>query len=354
MPDSASLIAAAATLLVWGSATWVYWDATANGIGKIPGKKGFTNVSAGRWCWLSLLLWIIFFPLYLAKRKALIEIARTQPIEVKRRGLKLSILGIFTVLGVVGSLGGGEDQPQVAAKKPTVVAQKTPPKPAGAQPASAKPPVASAPQAGAAEEPEAVYRKFHDGLMARNFDELRKWGTKKEGDEMAAEPAVMRTTMLGAMAAMLPKSYTVAGKEVSPDGSKATLHLQASAEDKGKPGTVLATITLVKEGGAWKVLESNWGGDQGAPAASQAAAPKPAAPAVAAVAKAAPEVVKPAPVAAAVVAVSAPTMVAEAAPPLARPAAQASHRHSRAHEDARECLGRSTDIEIAACAENFR
>jgi hypothetical protein len=44
---------------------------------------------------LTLLLWIIGFPAYLFKRKALIEKAQEQPIEVKGRGVKT---GIFAIL----------------------------------------------------------------------------------------------------------------------------------------------------------------------------------------------------------------------------------------------------------------
>ncbi|MGH8631145.1 MAG: hypothetical protein ACREU7_10345, partial [Burkholderiales bacterium] len=40
----------------------------------------------------------------------------------------------------------------------------------------------------AQEQPEAVYRKFHDATIAGNFAELRKWGTAAIGNELAAAP----------------------------------------------------------------------------------------------------------------------------------------------------------------------
>ena len=68
--------------------------------------------------------------------------------------------------------------------------------------------------------------------------------------------------MLGLMASMTPKTYRVRSSEVSADGSKATLYLSAEQVDKGKTETVLGTATLLKEGGAWKVDLSSWGGSQ--------------------------------------------------------------------------------------------
>lgn len=98
-----SAFTAFSVLLVWGSAAWVYWDATDKKIGKIPGIKGFSNMSAGAWGTVTALLWLVGFPLYLSKRVSLIERAKTEPIEVKRRWLKLSVFLLFGALGLYGS-----------------------------------------------------------------------------------------------------------------------------------------------------------------------------------------------------------------------------------------------------------
>lgn len=133
------------------------------------------------------------------------------------------------------------------------------------------------PAAGnAQEDPEAVYRKFHDATIARDFKELRKWGTAAIGDELAAMPAAERDVTIAFLGGMMPKSYTVTSKEISPDSAKATLRLSASVAGEGKPGTVLGTITLLKEGGMWKVLKSSWGGDQQSGTSPQTSALKPA------------------------------------------------------------------------------
>ena len=87
-------------LLITGSVFFVYFDATCHKIGKISGKKGMLNNSAGMWSIGTLLLWIIVFPLYLIKRAKLISEAEREPnsIPEKRRKIVLSVIGIIFVL----------------------------------------------------------------------------------------------------------------------------------------------------------------------------------------------------------------------------------------------------------------
>jgi hypothetical protein len=54
------------------SAACVWLDARNNNIHKINDDKSITNMSVVEWFWLTLLLWIIGFPLYLINRKKLI------------------------------------------------------------------------------------------------------------------------------------------------------------------------------------------------------------------------------------------------------------------------------------------
>ncbi|MDP8204994.1 MAG: hypothetical protein P9L95_10735 [Candidatus Tenebribacter mawsonii] len=55
------------------SAIFVFWDAKRNNIHEIQGEKSILNISAGGWFCVTLLLWIVAFPLYLINRKKLIE-----------------------------------------------------------------------------------------------------------------------------------------------------------------------------------------------------------------------------------------------------------------------------------------
>jgi hypothetical protein len=109
-----SAITLFSVFLVWGSAAWVYWDATDKKIGKIPGEKGFSNMSAGGWGTVTALLWVVGFPIYLSKRNSLTERAKTQPIEVKRRWLKLSIFCLLGAFGVYGSFADPTTDERVA------------------------------------------------------------------------------------------------------------------------------------------------------------------------------------------------------------------------------------------------
>ena len=74
------------------SAVWVYWDATRLQIGKIAGRKGMFNMSAGGWGAVTLGLWIIGFPAYLLQRAELKRLSQSNPVEVKGRIGKLLVI----------------------------------------------------------------------------------------------------------------------------------------------------------------------------------------------------------------------------------------------------------------------
>ncbi len=91
------------------TSVWVYFDATANKIGKIPDEKGMFNMSAGAWAIVTLLLWIIGFPAYLIKRGSLIAKAKARPVEVKARiakTLALAFVGLWVFVVFTGGFAG--------------------------------------------------------------------------------------------------------------------------------------------------------------------------------------------------------------------------------------------------------
>lgn len=81
-------------------AQWVYWDAKKNKIGKVPGKSGFLNMSAGGIGGATFLLWIVTFPLYLIQRKSLLEQAKEQPQEPAGKVVFGICSAIFAVIAV--------------------------------------------------------------------------------------------------------------------------------------------------------------------------------------------------------------------------------------------------------------
>ena len=105
----------------------------------------------------------------------------------------------------------------------------------------------------AAEEPEAVYAKFHKAGLEANFDEMRKWGSAAGAAEIAAMPAAQRQEALKFLASMLPKTYRLDRKSV--EAARAILRVSS----KQPQGTVYGVVTLIKEGGEWKVEEEKWG-----------------------------------------------------------------------------------------------
>lgn len=95
-------------LVIGASATWVYFDATRHKIGKIPGKGGMTNMSAGAWAIVTFLLWIVGMPVYLVSRRRLIEEAAAHPVEPSGRVAKLALMGLLTLFW--GAVGAGMDR----------------------------------------------------------------------------------------------------------------------------------------------------------------------------------------------------------------------------------------------------
>jgi hypothetical protein len=83
-------------LVVVASAVWVYLDATSHGIGKVHGRKGAFNRSAGEWATMTLVFWLFAFPTYLAMRRALLASAAQSPVHPP------GVLPKTLVLGVIG------------------------------------------------------------------------------------------------------------------------------------------------------------------------------------------------------------------------------------------------------------
>jgi uncharacterized RDD family membrane protein YckC len=163
---------------------------------------------------------------------------------------------------------------QKAAPRAQAPAAQPAPQAAAAAPTA---PAAKPAAAGGADDPETVYRKFHQAMLESDFEGMRKWGTKAKGDALAATPAAERKIMDAFTAKLTPKTYKVLGTEISADGKTAIVRLSAEQTVKGKTETYHGSGTLFKEAGEWKVDESSWGGEQPPAPAPQSAAAKPAA-----------------------------------------------------------------------------
>jgi len=69
-------------IIVVASSIWVYFDAKSIGVRKGI-VSGFLDLGPGGWCGATLLLWLVCFPLYLAKRSSLKAAAAVQPSDAQ-------------------------------------------------------------------------------------------------------------------------------------------------------------------------------------------------------------------------------------------------------------------------------
>jgi hypothetical protein len=131
--------------------------------------------------------------------------------------------------------------------------------------------------APAAEEPEAVYAKFHRAAMAGDLDEMLKYGPAQRRAEMQGLSDAHREAALKMVQLMMPRAFKLERKTVNPNG-RATLIVSGPTDDvvRGKE-TVYGIVKLVMENGEWKVDDASWGSDKPAILATPKPAPQPAA-----------------------------------------------------------------------------
>lgn len=104
-------------MLLIGSSIWVLVDAKAIGVKKGQ-LQGIANMGAGTWFIACLLLWIVGFPLYLAKRSEL------KKINEKEKGASIgATVGIAIVAVVLGLIFMGGAQANIEESAAPVVTQ---------------------------------------------------------------------------------------------------------------------------------------------------------------------------------------------------------------------------------------
>lgn len=147
--------------------------------------------------------------------------------------------------------------------------------------------VAAAP-VGAADEPEAVYAKYHRAVATRNFNDMLRYASAVQRSEMSDLSPAQKDAAVKMVAAMVPPAFLLHNKIVAPDGKTARLQLSGPgpAPVGGKPETMYGSVGMVNEGGEWKVAAANWSNT--APAGLPAARTASTAPSAPAAAKSAP------------------------------------------------------------------
>jgi hypothetical protein len=103
-----------------------------------------------------------------------------------------------------------------------------------------------------------AYRQAFD--KATTIDELLPWVAKGRAEQIAKAPDTERREAF-AMIKMFDDRTNVTVLKETPSGSGAELQVEGvSAEGRGKATGV---ITLVKEGGAWRIERESWKGGGG-------------------------------------------------------------------------------------------
>lgn len=132
--------------------------------------------------------------------------------------------------------------------------------------------------ARAADEPEAVYGKYHRAVMAGDIEEMFSNSPARLRAEMRSASASTKDAALKMAQYLMPRAFTVQRKTMLPNG-RAVLIVSGPWADEGRVlETMYGTVRMVIEDGNWKVDELSWSNEKPA----GLGAPKPAAPPVAA------------------------------------------------------------------------
>lgn len=122
--------------------------------------------------------------------------------------------------------------------------------------------------AAAQDSPEATYAKWVQVSKAGDVDGLLALSSAAKVKEFHSDITTpeKKAEVKKFMKALAPISYTVKSSEISKDGKKATLKIDAIALDffsmddpKAKPGPEKMKVTLLKEGGQWKIDQQSSG-----------------------------------------------------------------------------------------------
>jgi hypothetical protein len=117
--------------------------------------------------------------------------------------------------------------------------------------------------APAADEPEAVYAKFHRAAMAGDLEEMLKHGLERRRAEMQGASAATREAALKLVQFMMPRAFKLENKAVNAGTGKATLIVSGPWEGGHHDmDTVYGTVKMLMENGEWKVGEANWSSDK--------------------------------------------------------------------------------------------
>ncbi len=112
----------------------------------------------------------------------------------------------------------------------------------------------------AADEPEAVYAKYHRAIASRDVEAMMRYTTDEHRAEIGALSPAERIESMKMIGSIMPASYKVIAKSVYPESNIARVYVSGMAKSavQGKPGTLYGVVRLVRQHGEWKVESVQW------------------------------------------------------------------------------------------------
>jgi len=131
--------------------------------------------------------------------------------------------------------------------------------------------------AARAEEPEAVYGKYHRVAASGDIEEMQRYVSAAQRAEIAAMSAAQKGALAKMNATTMPRAYSLKRKIAAPDGRSARLFVVTPGQDD----TIYGVIRMAMEGSEWKVVDVRWSSEEpmevkSVPAKPAAAQPAPA------------------------------------------------------------------------------
>ena len=100
--------------------------------------------------------------------------------------------------------------------------------------------------AAAAEEPDAVYAKYHRAAVTRDLNDMLRYASAAQRDELSEASAAQKDAMMKMLESSMPRVFVLRNKTVAPDGKRARLLVS------GPGGSVLDAKTETLYGtGSW-------------------------------------------------------------------------------------------------------
>jgi hypothetical protein len=133
--------------------------------------------------------------------------------------------------------------------------------------------------AAAAEEPDAVYARYHRAVVAGDLQEVMNTAIARTRTEISGLPVAQREVAVTMLGASMPRAFSLLYKNVAPDGQSARLLLRGPGGSvlDARSETLWGNVRMALERGEWRVAAAEWSNVPPPSMRSAAGTPAPAA-----------------------------------------------------------------------------